>query len=369
MSMIADPIEHRAPSELLGALFAQAPGFMAVTRGADHHYVLVNEEYKRLCGRDPTGSTMAEALPELQGQGIVAMLDRVLVTGKAFVGRDVRVRLNVAGGWDELVLDFAAQPIRRIDGSFEDILCFGYDVTDRVREHERATRLQQELKRASQAAAMGTMASTLAHELNQPLAAAAAYLAGARRANERKLCDIAAESLAQAEAQVQRAGEIIRRTRMLLTDSRPRRERAALKAMIEDAAEVLRASGHLRDVALTIALEDAEIALDVDQVQIEQVLVNALRNACDAMAGAEHKRLEVAARTEGNHLHLQITDSGGGLARDIDPFEAFRSASGGLGIGLSISRTIVEAHGGSIRLDNAPSGGATLSLTLPLRAG
>ncbi|PSJ38511.1 sensor histidine kinase [Allosphingosinicella deserti] len=371
MSMLADTIEHRpieqcAPDELLGALFAQAPGFMAVTRGAEHRYILVNEEYRRLAGRDPSGSTMAEALPELVGQGIVAMLDRVLDTGKAFVSRDFRVRLNVAGAWEERVLDFAAQPIRRADGSFEDILCFGYDVTERVNQHLRATRLQQELKRAAQAAAMGTMASTLAHELNQPLAAAAAYLAAARRASERKLCEAASETIALAEAQVQRAGDIIRRTRMLLTEARPRRERAELRSMIDDALEVMRASGNLEDIAVSVALEDPDVALDVDRVQIEQVLLNALRNASEAMARSPEKKLAIEACRAGSSVRLTITDSGGGLASNIDPFEAFQSASGGLGIGLSISRTIIEAHGGTISLDDEGGRGAALTLTLPL---
>lgn len=237
----------------------------------------------------------------------------------------------------------------------------------------KAERLQLELIQAQSTAAMGTMAATLAHELNQPLTAASNYVAactqlashesGARNADLVK-------GLNQAETQIQRAGSIIRSARALVHNVPTDRRRSSLIRMFGRVIELIRATDAGSHVRFKVDVSPEADAVEVNTVQIEQVLVNVVRNGCEATRGmGEEAEIRLTARATERGSLVQISDNGPGIPRNLVPtlFTAARqSTDKGLGIGLSICRTIVEAHGGVITAQNNPEGGASFYILLPI---
>jgi len=233
----------------------------------------------------------------------------------------------------------------------------------------RADRLEVELQQAQANAAMGTMAGTLAHELNQPLAAAANYVAACQQlaAGPTQSPQSMAKGLQQAEAQIQRVGEIIRHARSLVKNVPLERETASLRRMFRRAIEVVEAGEAGKKVSFEVDVRpDAEWA-DVNSVQIEQVLLNLLRNACQSTQSAGRPKVSLKATSTDRGQLIEVRDNGAGIALDrlTSLFSATKSSTNGLGIGLSISRTIVEAHGGNIWAQNNPDGGASFFTLLP----
>ncbi|HVU30064.1 MAG TPA: ATP-binding protein [Sphingomicrobium sp.] len=234
----------------------------------------------------------------------------------------------------------------------------------------RALLLEVELREVQSTAAMSTMAGTLAHELNQPLTAASNYVAACRRfagALEESARPLV-NGLEQAEAQIQRAGSIIREARALVRNVPVERKTASLRQIFERVIEVARASEAGGDVRFQIAIGRGVAQVHVNVVQIEQVLLNLVRNSCQAMRDDPEATILFQARQAEKGSIIEVRDSGPGIPPDRLPglFSAARGSTGsGLGVGLSISRTIVEAHGGSIMAQNSPEGGAAFFIFLP----
>jgi C4-dicarboxylate-specific signal transduction histidine kinase len=219
---------------------------------------------------------------------------------------------------------------------------------------------------------MGEMASGLAHEINQPLAAIVSFAQGCARrlrANARDvetvlpvIDSIAAEGL--------RAGEIIRRLRHLIRKQAPRQEWVHLNELVEEVLRIVEPEVRQQGVVLAVSLAATLPRLRGDGIQLEQVVLNLLRNAIEALADVDSGALHVATRARGaGQVELVVRDSGPGvlpaLAEQVfEPF--FSTKAGGLGMGLSISRTIVESHGGRIALSASPNGGTTVRVTLPV---
>lgn len=356
-------------------LFAHAPVFFASGTAPDFRFEFVNDAYSRLLGGRPlVGRTVAEAIPEIEPQGFNAILTSVYETGQPFLGRDMVLDLqnNPEGALDRYFVDFIYQPIFGEDGAVRRILCVGQDVTDAHYSRIRANELQQEIHQASSLTSMGIMASTIAHELNQPLAAAANYIAGTRRAlaagDAAPVNEQATQGLIAAGAQIERAGEIIRHVRNILAAQPESRQPIQLKEIVEQCLRLLSNSGACEMIEIKLDIDD-ELAVFVDAIQVEQVFTNLLRNACAAMDKADEKRLRVSGKSNHDHfVTVRVSDTGRGFG-DRSPeslFDTFgASATGGLGVGLSVSRTIVEAHGGRISAANNPGAGATFSFTLP----
>lgn len=241
------------------------------------------------------------------------------------------------------------------------------------RSQQRALRLQAELQQAHTQSAVGAIASTLAHELNQPLAAATNYIAGCKRMIERLGSDQAkpiVSGLVQSEAQIRRTGEIIRHARNLVGNVNQSRERVSLKMLVERVSEPLRAAGPCANASFRTRIDPEADRVEVNSVQIEQVLMNLLRNACQAADGSPAE-VSVAARAEDEWCAIEVRDRSGGIPEDrlaklFTP--GISSSHGGLGLGLSISRMIVEAHGGRIWAENNDEGGASFFFRVP-RAG
>ncbi len=250
------------------------------------------------------------------------------------------------------------------------------DLTEMERAERRLADLQAELSHISRVSAMGSLASALAHELNQPLTAIASYAEGARAllgddgtpSNDN--IDMVREALADASVQAIRAGQIVRRLREFISrgDSEKRVER--LRRLVTEAAALALTGTGSSGIDFNIRLDpDADKVL-VDRIQIQQVLLNLIRNGVEAMQRSPRQILEVRSRAAARGMvEVIVSDSGPGLSPDIAAvlFQPFNtSKEKGMGLGLSISRTIVEAHGGRIWAEPSDFGGTAFHFTLSL---
>jgi signal transduction histidine kinase len=220
---------------------------------------------------------------------------------------------------------------------------------------------------------MGELAASLAHELSQPLTGILANAQAAQRllaAAPPNLDEVRA-GLADIVADDRRAGDIIRRLRELLKKGETRRVLLDLNALVEDVVKLVGTDALLRGVAITLDADPALPPLRADRVQLQQVVLNLLMNAMEAMVETAEPSRAVIVRTQcldGQMVHVSVKDWGPGIAEEaaVRIFEPFYTTkSDGMGMGLSIARSIVEAHGGRIWATSNPTGGATVHFTVP----
>ncbi|RWA77674.1 PAS domain-containing sensor histidine kinase [Mesorhizobium sp. M1C.F.Ca.ET.193.01.1.1] len=248
---------------------------------------------------------------------------------------------------------------------------FCRDLTERHRTEARMQEQQQELLHMARFTALGEMASTLAHEINQPLTAITNYLKGSRRLLEKSKDENAAmlqEAVEKAAEQALRAGDVIRRLRDFVSRGESERQVERLPTLIEDASSLALVGAREADVRVSYELDPAAELVLTDRIQIEQVLLNLMRNAVEAMQGAPRRELRVvaAARHDGM-VEVGVIDTGPGLAPEVSAqlFQPFvTTKKQGMGVGLSICRTIVESHGGHIWAESMPGGGTAFRFTL-----
>lgn len=253
------------------------------------------------------------------------------------------------------------------------------DITERRQSHAGRLRAQEALKRLhtelvhiSRASAMDTMASALAHELNQPLSAATSYAeAGAVIASQRDDADARLiDTINRAAGQSMRAGEILRRLRRRVDQPPVSPEAISVRQTVEEALTIALADANAVGVGWYVHLDPAATTVWADRIQIEQVLISLIRNAVEAMQESSEKFISITTRVAADELEFSVQDSGPGVAPDLRDrlFVAFSTTKeDGLGVGLSICRTIVEAHGGRIWLDEGGEAGARFLFTLPLQ--
>jgi two-component system sensor kinase FixL len=245
------------------------------------------------------------------------------------------------------------------------------DLTERQETQKRLQDLQSELIFMGRFTALGEMASTLAHELNQPLTAASLYLNGARRLLDRgreedkpQLRD----AIEEAASQMLRAGEIIKRLREFVSRGESERLPENLTKLVEEACALGLVGARETGVHVSFAFDPAAPQVMADKVQVQQVLINLVRNAIEAMQDAPQREMVIAThRLDREMVRIDVSDTGSGIAPEIAAhlFQPFMtSKKTGMGVGLSISRTIVEAHGGRIWAAPRPGGGTIFHLTL-----
>lgn len=250
------------------------------------------------------------------------------------------------------------------------------DITERVRAEAALQSLQDKFAHSARVSMLGELTASIAHEVNQPLAAIATNGAAGMRWLGREPPDVeqALKLTQRIVADAQRAGDIISRIRTMATNRPAAPETLSINAVIEESVRFLQHELQANGVRTSLKLAAGLPAVRADRTQLQQVLVNLAVNAVQSMAHAGTLRPELQIRswaTEGHELHVSVRDKGPGLdkaviARLFDSF--FTTKSSGMGMGLPICRSIMETHGGSIAADNAEGGGAVFTLILPVTA-
>jgi two-component system C4-dicarboxylate transport sensor histidine kinase DctB len=264
-----------------------------------------------------------------------------------------------------LVMQEALEELeRRVDRRTLDLTQANHRLRQEVEEHERT---RDELIQAAKLAALGQMSAGINHELNQPLAAMRTYADNARTYLAHGNLDQVGWNLQQIRELTDRMAQISGQLKVFSRKSSGQRIRVSLRACIEGARRIVRTRVEQADAQLLVDLPADDLFVAADMVQLEQVLVNLIGNACDVLQGQPLRQIRVGARRIGAQVQLKVHDSGPGIAEAnldmiFDPF--FTTSDAGLGLGLSISHTIAQRLGGSLSAANAATGGAVFTLTL-----
>jgi two-component system sensor kinase FixL len=315
------------------------------------------------------GQNVSLLMPSPHRQGHDGYLNRYAMTGERRIIGVGRVVVGERKDGSTFPMELA---VGETKGPRPSYTGFIRDLTDRQRTETRLQELQNELVHVSRLTAMGEMASTLAHELNQPLSAIANLLTGSRRLIDRgREADQAKvrDAIDKAAAQALRAGDVIHRMRDFVRRGASQREPASLSKLVEEASALALIGEKERQVDVRLSLDPAADSVFADRVQIQQVLLNLIRNGIDAMEDQPRRELVISSDlTEEGAARVSVADSGSGIAEDVleKLFQPFMTTKPqGMGVGLSISRSIIEAHGGRIWAEANPRGGTIFRFTLP----
>jgi two-component system sensor kinase FixL len=293
---------------------------------------------------------------------------------EAATGKPVRFEASHVGRYDQkLFIDFSLKPVLNEQGETVLIIPEGRDITERKLAEDKAQKMREEMAHVMRLSTMGEMASGMAHELNQPLTALISYCGTALQQARQMpsppegFMDI----LERAAAQAHRAGDVIRHLREFVSKGKNIKVRVVLDELIQGVIDFI--GWELRDTEIQVTFQQGCNAREVlvDKVQIEQVLVNLIRNSIEAIreAGIPAGRVEISSQTAAdNSIEVTVADNGPGISAAMAEllFEPYQtSKESGMGMGLSISRSIVEAHNGRLWVDKGRQQGAMLCMTIP----
>lgn len=376
--VIRDVTDQRAAERKLSAgashlrsILAAVPDAMVVINEAGE-ILSFSQAAERLFGyteNEVVGSNVSRLMPSPDRMRHDGYLRRYLETGeKRIIGLG---RLVTGIKRDGSVFPMELAVGEAISEGGRVFTGFIRDLTQKHAAEQRIEQLRSDLVHAARVSAMGTMASTLAHELNQPLTAVANFVSGVRNLLEAEDPDDRAmidEGLAEAYEEALRAGRIVRRLREFVARGEVEKGVEDLHDLVDGASKLALIGAREKSVEAVFRLDGTAREVLVDKVQIQQVLINLMRNAIEAMSHGPTRRLTVSSHPEeGGFVRVTVADTGPGVAPEIaeNMFRAFNSTkSSGLGLGLSICRTIVEASGGRIWMEPNPEGGASFHFTL-----
>jgi two-component system sensor kinase FixL len=310
-------------------------------------------------------------MPSPDREGHDGYIERYLRTGERKIIGVGRVVVGERKDGSTFPMELAVGEMKSNDKLF--FTGFIRDLTERQKTEGRLQELQAELIHMSRLTAMGEMASTLAHELNQPLSAISNYLSGARRILDGKSQNalaLVSEALDKASDQSLRAGQIISRLRNFVARGEAERKVESLSKLLEEASALALVGAKDQGVKVRFDLDTGNDLVFADKVQVQQVVLNLIRNAIEAMAECPTRQLVISSAAHPERMvRVSVSDTGTGLSPDILPqlFQPFvTTKKQGMGVGLSISKTIIEAHGGRLWAEPNPQGGTIFHLTLKL---
>ncbi|MBK7325203.1 MAG: PAS domain S-box protein [Propionivibrio sp.] len=294
-----------------------------------------------------------------------------IIDGKApHEGFEVRLMRKDGSRFDALIYE---APLIDADGRQTGWMASIIDVTVRKHAEELARQQQEKLQFTSRLITMGEMASTLAHELNQPLAAITSYNTGCLNKLESGNFspDELKHALGKIAVQAQRAGQIIRRVHDFVRKSEPKLAPCDLAEVIDDSVGFIDAAAKLLNIRIEREIQGMRPELMADPVMIEQVLLNLMRNGIEAMSETplENRRLTVKLYQQDDHMQIRVIDRGSGIPLELreklfTPF--YSTKTEGMGIGLNICRSIIEFHRGRLWVEDNPEGGTIFVISLPI---
>lgn len=328
------------------------------------------------------GKNVKVLMPEPYHSEHDGYIERYLSTGEKRIigiGREIRARRK---NGEVFVAELAVGEV----SAGESVIFTGFlrDATDRVEAQQRAGRLQRHMDQMSRTQMLGEMSSALAHEINQPLTAISNFARAAERAVDKPEIDREklARYLSRVAEQAQRAGEIIRRMRSMVEHGQTDLVPGDVNEIVREAVRSHSSTGQ-SSIEVVLDLQEDLPHVMADRIQIQQVVINLVRNAQEAMAGMSDHSVHVgtsttdanrsirlrAAKVDPNQVLVTVSDEGPGLPEDLEDqlFEPFVTAKPkGIGVGLSICRSIMHSHGGKIWAENRKGGGADFHFTLPI---
>ena len=338
-------------------------------RGIIQSFSAAAEQLFGFMAGEAQGRNVSLLMPEPYRHEHDGYLNRYLTTGERRiigVGRVVVGRRKDGGTFPmELAVGEVSQAGKR------QFIGFVRDLTQRQKNERLLHEMQSELLHISRLSTMGEMASALAHELNQPLSAIANYLQGSRRLLQNSTDDRAPmirEAMNKAAEQAVRAGQVIQRLRDFVARGETEKRIESITRLVEEATALALVAAKDQSIRMNLRLDPSIDLVLVDKVQIQQVLLNLLRNAVEAMQTSERRELSISTRPAGdNMVAVDVSDTGSGIPPDVAsrlfrPFVTTKRQ--GMGVGLSISRTIIESHGGQITAESNPVGGTIFRFTL-----
>ncbi|MBI3900331.1 MAG: PAS domain S-box protein [Gammaproteobacteria bacterium] len=347
-------------------------------RDLDGYIVYVNPAFcqmvgwsaDELIGREPP---MPYWAPEEMAQTLT-VYEQIMAGTAPHEAVELRFQRKNGERFDALIYE---APLIDANGVHHGWMASMLDITERKRAEERYRQQQDKLQFTARLVTMGEMASTLAHELNQPLSAISSYATGCLNLLDDSNGAAAAESdvvhtLRKVVAQAQRAGQVIRRVHEFVRRREPMQEPCAINTVVEDATGLIEVAARWRGVRLQLDLAPNLPPVQVDKVMIEQLLLNLIRNGMDAMAQtvADQRLLVVATVSHERGVCVSVSDRGPGIAPAVaaqlyEPF--FSTKQEGMGMGLNICRSIAELHHGRLWFEERANGnGTTFSLWLPV---
>ncbi|MEP6691557.1 MAG: ATP-binding protein [Gemmatimonadaceae bacterium] len=354
-------------------IFRQAPAAIAVTRGPAHHFVSANPLFEHLAGRVVVGQAVRDAMPELESQGFVALLDQVYESGQAFVGNEVPARVSPDDRLDERFFNFVYQPLAESDGAVTGIMIHAVDVTEQVRARQNVEGKADELARLSHALSesnreLDQFAYVASHDLKAPLRGIANLATWIEEDSKAQLSDDSRQHLRLMLGRVHRMEALIDGILHISRAGRARgtAEPVALGDLVREIIDLLDLPA-----GVTIVVDGDLPTLEAERVPLQQVLMNLINNAVKH-ARRSDARVEISARDDGAFCLIAVRDNGPGIAAEyheriwqlFQTLEA-RDTVEGTGIGLSVVKKIVESRGGRVDVESELGHGATFLVWWP----
>jgi PAS domain S-box-containing protein len=354
-------------------LYESAPDAFFSVRGEDGAILRCNAAAVRLLGHDRAALLKMKVF-DLYGDSEMGLPRAREVFARFRQGeavRDVELEMKRKDG-TPVWIRLSVTPVLSADGRVIESQSTVRDITDRKAAEAETLRLRQALAGSERLLRMGEMMASLAHELNQPLAAILSNAQAALRFMEAGNAEPAEmkEILKDIVSDDVRAGEVIRGLRAMVRREPRAREPLDLNRILGETVNLVRSELIIRNVHLRTSFHEPLPAVSGDKVQLQQVALNLILNAADALSDSppDRRQVEVLTAPAGGGVRISVLDRGPGIPEEVlkkifEPF--FTTKAQGMGMGLAISRTIVEHHGGRVRAENRPEGGAAFHVELP----